>query len=118
MLEDQKSAGLSPDQKTVMYAPGTKVKITQQIPRRTDTYSTVVEGTVVRQERQGSGSWFARNKNNKVWLDRLILQKSDGEVSILNLDEYTKVEVISGAEPTVAESPLVMPTEDASSAIT
>jgi hypothetical protein len=118
VFEDQKSAGLSPDQKTLVYAAGTKVRITQQIPRRTDTYSTTVEGTVVRQERQGSGSWFARNKANKVWLDRLVIQKADGEVSILNLDEYSKVEVLSGAEPTVAETPLVLPTQDASASIT
>ena len=118
MFEDQKSAGMNSSQKTSVYSPGTTVRVTQQIPRRIDTYTIVIEGTVIRQERQGSGSWYARNKKNKVWLDRLILQKSDGEVSILNLDEYTRVEVLSGAEPVTAAPPLVMPTEDASAGIT
>jgi hypothetical protein len=118
MLEELNNAGLSPSQKTSFYAPGTVVRVTQQIPRRLDTYTAVVEGTVVRQERQGSGSWFARNKKNKVWLDRLVIQKADGEVSILNLDEYTRVEVVSGAQPTAATAPLILPTEDASAGIT
>ena len=83
------SAGLSPDQKTTLYQPGTLVRVTEQIPRRLDTYTTEITGKVIRQERQNSGSWFARNKSNRVWLDRLIIEKADGEISILNLDEYT-----------------------------
>ena len=111
MHESETSLGLHPEQKTSFYAPGTVVKITQQIPRRIDTYTTVVTGTVVRQERQNSGSWFARNKRNKVWLDRLIIKKEDGEITILNLDEYTVVEVLQGAEPAKGESPLVEPNQ-------
>jgi hypothetical protein len=118
MHESETSAGLSPDQKTVIYQPGTVVRITQQIPRRLDTFTTVVIGTVIRQERQPSGSWFARNKDNKVWLDRLVIRKDDGEISILNLDEYTNVEVLRGPEAVLAESPLVMPAQDASAGVT
>jgi hypothetical protein len=109
---------LSPEQKTVSYQPGTVVRVTQQIPRRLDTYSTVVTGKVIRQERQYSGSWFARNKNSKVWLDRLLIQKEDGEISILNLDEYTVVEVLQGAEGVRGDSPMVMPSDDATASVT
>jgi hypothetical protein len=118
MNESETSAALSPDQKTVSYQPGTVLRITQQIPRRTDTYTTSVTGKVIRHERQNSGSWFARNKRNRVWLDRLILQKSDGEVSILNLDEYTVVEVLEGPAGTKSEAPLVLPSQDATASIT
>jgi hypothetical protein len=118
MDESELSAGLSPDQKTLMFSPGTVVRITQQIPRRTDTVTTEITGTVVRQERQKSGSWYARNQNNKVWLDRLILRKSDGEISILNLDEYTVVEIVSGPQGTTGESLMVNPAQDRDSAIT
>ena len=118
MNEDQKSAGLRSDQQTLVYAPGTVVRVTQQIPQSNDTMTILVEGKVVRQERQGSGSWFARNKKNKVWLDRLIIEKTDGEVSVLNLDEYSHVEVVSGAAGTSAASPLVLPSEDASASVT
>ena len=118
MDESELSAGLSPDQKTVVFQPGTVVRVTEQIPRRTDTFTSVITGTVVRQERQKSGSWYARNTRNKVWLDRLILRKEDGEISILNLDEYTVVEVLSGAEGVRGESVMVEPSQDASAAVT
>ena len=118
MNESEKSAGLAPEQKTSVYQPGTRVRVTQQIPRRLDTYTTVVTGKVVRQERQNSGSWFARNKRNKVWLDRLIIAKDDGEISILNLDEYTVVEVVAGEQGKEGESPLVSPAQDASASVT
>ena len=118
MFESETSAGLHPEQKTLQYQPGTLVRITQQIPRRLDTYTTTVTGKVIRQERQNSGSWFARNKRDRVWLDRLILQKDDGEISILNLDEYTVVEVLQGPQPELSESPLVTPNQDPTANIT
>jgi hypothetical protein len=112
------SKGLGHEQKTVVYAPGTRVLVTQQIARRAGAMTAVVEGVVVRQERQGSGSWFARNSRSKVWLDRLVVRKDDGEMSILNLDEYTRVEVVSGPQPTGGSSPMVLPNSDASSGVT
>jgi hypothetical protein len=118
MHESEHSAGLSPDQTTALYAPGTHVRITQQIPRRTDTYTTTILGTVLRHERQSSGSWFARNPSGRLWLDRLIIQKPDGEISTLNLDEYTRVEVLDGPPATDAESPLVQPSQDPAAGIT
>jgi hypothetical protein len=118
MHESETSAGLAPEQKTMVYQPGTVVRVTQQIPRRLDTYTTTVTGTVIRQERQNSGSWFARNKSNRVWLDRLIIQKADGEITILNLDEYTVLEVVQGESGATGESPLVSPNQDPTANIT
>ncbi len=118
MHESELSAGLYPEQKTLLYQPGTMVRVTQQIPRRTDTYTATVTGKVLRQERQNSGSWYARNPRNKLWLDRLILEKADGEITILNLDEYTVVEVLEGAEGTKSESPLIEPAQDAAANVT
>lgn len=118
MNEGNLSVGLHASQTTVQYAPGTVVRVTQQIPQRDDVYSIVVSGTVVRQERQESGSWFARNKAGRLWLDRLIIQKADGEKSVLNLDEFTSVEVISGPTPAMGDSPLVLPNADRDSSLT
>jgi hypothetical protein len=118
MYESETSAGLSPEQKTSMYQPGTVVRVTQQIPRRLDTYTMTITGKVIRQERQYSGSWFARNKNGRVWLDRLLIQKDDGEITILNLDEYTVVEVLQGPEAVSSESPLVTPSQDPTANLT
>ncbi len=118
MNEGQLSTGLHVSQTTVLYAPGTVVRVTQQIPQRDDVYSIVVSGTVVRQERQESGSWFARNQDGRLWLDRLIIEKADGEKSVLNLDEFTSVEVVSGPRPGAGDAPLVRPNADRDSSLT
>jgi hypothetical protein len=117
MHESESSAALSPGQKTAAYPAGTVVRVTQQIPHRLDTCTASVTGRVVRQERHGSGSWYARNKDNRLWLDRLVLEKADGEITILNLDEYSVVEVLEGAvsRDTV---PLVDPAESPAAGIT
>ena len=118
MNESELSTSLSDNQQTLLYQPGTLVRVTQQIPRRTDTVTISATGTVVRQERQKSGSWFARNVRGKVWLDRLIIQKADGELTILNLDEYSVVEVLQGPEALLAKAPLMSPADDPAAALT
>jgi hypothetical protein len=73
--------------------PGAKVKVTQQIAARDYSWASDVRGTVVSYEQKQTGSWFAHAKNDKLWLDRLTLRKDDGELTTLNLDEYSHVEV-------------------------
>jgi len=74
--------------------PGMKVRITQQIPFAKGTISTTVEGTVLRFGQQKTGSWYAHAKDDKLWLDRVELQKTDGEIAVCNLDQYSHVEVV------------------------
>src|SRR5688500_20198805 len=76
--------------------PGARVKITQQIPARHYAWSSDVRGTIVEFEQKQTGSWFAHSKNDKLWLDRLVLRKDDGEMTSLILDDHSRVEV----EPT------------------
>ncbi len=118
MNESQTSAALNDAQKTLLYGPGIRVEVTQQIAQRSHVYPIGVTGTVLRQERQESGSWFARNKGDKLWLDRLIIQKDDGEKVVLNLDEFTSVKVLQGAQGTPGAAPLVTPNADRSSSLT
>ena len=79
---------------TTAFAPGTRVRVTQQIAAVRRTASTTIEGTVVRYRQSKTGSWFAHGLHDKLWLDRLELRKDDGEVVVLNLDQYS---VIQGA---------------------
>src|SRR2546423_12283760 len=79
--------------------PGAKVVVTQQIPMRNRVWTNTIRGTVVSMEQKPTGSWFAHSKGDKLWLDRLVLRKDDGEITTLNLDEFTRVEVeAKGAE--------------------
>ena len=67
--------------------PGVRVKVTQQIAARNYTWTADVTGTVVEYEQKQTGSWFAHSKNDKLWLDRLLIRKNDGEL-VKTLDAY------------------------------
>ena len=79
---------------TPALTPGTKVKITQQIAARDRTWVSETVGTVIEFQQRPTGSWFAHSRDDKLWLDRLVIQKADGEISILNLDDLTVVETL------------------------
>ena len=85
------------DQARQQLVPGARVKITQQIAARHYAWSADVRGTVVEFEQRQTGSWFAHSKNDKLWLDRLVLRKDDGEMTTLILDDYSRIEVEPGA---------------------
>jgi len=88
------------DQVRPKLVPGARVKITQQIPARHYAWSADVRGTVVEFEQRQTGSWYAHSKNDKLWLDRLVLRKDDGEMTTLILDDYSRIEI----EPATAAS--------------
>lgn len=72
--------------------PGTRVRVTQQVPTPEGAWTTSVQGTVQRWRQATTGSWFAHAKDDRYWLDRLELKLDDGEVTVLNLDQYSLVE--------------------------
>jgi hypothetical protein len=85
--------------------PGAQVVITQQIAHRiaSKAWNNVISGTVVEYMQKPTGSWYAHSKNDKLWLDRLKIRKTDGELTTLILDEYSHVEVVP---PATSELPV------------
>ncbi|MCZ6834363.1 MAG: hypothetical protein O7G85_01180 [Planctomycetota bacterium] len=79
---------------TSLYQPGRRVKIIQQVPRQEGAWSQSVEGVITRYQQAKTGSWFAHAKDDKLWLDRLELRLDDGELTTLNLDQYTRIEIL------------------------
>jgi hypothetical protein len=77
------------------FKPGQRVRVTQQIPQRDEVWTTQIQGQILRVEQRKTGSWFAHSKDDKLWLDRLVLRKDDGEVVVCNLDNYSRVELIN-----------------------
>jgi hypothetical protein len=73
--------------------PGAQVKVTQQIAARNYSWASDISGTVVEYQQQPTGSWYAHSKDDKLWLDRLTLRKSDGEITTLNLDGFSVVKI-------------------------
>jgi hypothetical protein len=72
--------------------PGVRVTVTQQIPARNYTWTSDVRGTVVSYDQKQTGSWYAHSRGDKLWLDRLTLRKDDGELTNLNLDEFSHID--------------------------
>jgi hypothetical protein len=77
------------------FQPGTRVRVTQQVPQVEGVWTTTIEGVVVRYRQAKTGSWFAHSHHDRLWLDRLELRKDDGELVTLNLDQYSVIEHLS-----------------------
>jgi len=76
------------------FAPGTRVRVTQQLAAVHRVATTSLTGTVVRYRQSQTGSWVAHALHDRLWLDRLELRLDDGEVTVLNLDQYTVVDPV------------------------
>lgn len=71
--------------------PDKKVRVIQKIRTREGVWQTEVEGRIVSFKPQPTGSWFAHGKNDKYWLPRLRLKRTDGEIVDLILDEESQI---------------------------
>jgi hypothetical protein len=49
---------------------------------------------VTRFQQAKTGSWYAHARDDQLWLDRMELRRDDGELVILNLDQFTVVEPV------------------------
>ena len=76
-----------------VFDPGTRVRVTHQISNSHDaTWTNTIEGVVRRYRQSKTGSWFAHAKDDRLWLDRLELERDNGELVTLNLDQFTLIE--------------------------
>ncbi len=71
--------------------------VVQQMPHRDQTWTNTLEGVITRLQQSKTGSWFAHSKDDHLWLDRMELRLDDGELVILNLDQYTVIEPVDAA---------------------
>lgn len=76
---------------TMPLTPGTRVRVTQQMPQVEQVWTTEIEGVIVRWRQATTGSWFAHARDDRLWLDRLELRRDDGELITLNLDRYSVI---------------------------
>ncbi|HKQ49934.1 MAG TPA: hypothetical protein VJZ71_17805 [Phycisphaerae bacterium] len=80
--------------KTMNFKPAQRVRVRQRIRSSGGPWDTEVEGTVVSCAPQPTGSWYAHGKNDRLWLQRLRLRRSDGEIVDLVLDNDSSVTVL------------------------
>jgi hypothetical protein len=74
--------------------PSQVVRVVQMIAARDGAWQTEVRGRVVSASREPTGSWFAHGRNGRLWLDRLRIQKADGEIADLVLDRESVVTIL------------------------
>jgi hypothetical protein len=71
--------------------PGNRVEVEHTVMIGPRTWTKKTEGTVVGKSRMRHGLHFARNFDDKVFSDTLVLQQSDGELTTVTVDEFTSL---------------------------
>jgi len=79
---------------TKRLAVGTKVRVIQDIHQSGTAYGAETVGVIDAWDGEPTGAWFAHGRNGRLWLQRLRLRKPDGEVSLLTIDDRTRVQPI------------------------
>lgn len=79
------------------FPPGTPVRVRQVTVRREQPLETETIGQVEQWDRLPTGSWYAHGKDDKLWLDRLLLRKLDGELTWLVIDDGTSIARLESA---------------------
>lgn len=74
--------------------PGDRIRVVQRIVGRDIRWLSGVEGVVETLKAEATGSWYAHGKNDKLWLLRVRLRKSDGELTTLVIDHNSRVELL------------------------
>lgn len=77
--------------------PGDRIRVTERLIGHDQTWITRVEGEVISARPETTGSWFAHGKHQKLWLLRVRLRKADGEISTLNIDQNTQIQILHKA---------------------
>jgi hypothetical protein len=77
-------------------SPGSRVRIEQTIQYRDRSWSSAVIGTVRGVRREATGSWFVHAPHGRLCLWRIELQKDDGELTRVVVDDATRITSVPG----------------------
>ena len=71
--------------------PGDAIEVVHEVKVGQQRWTTTTRGNVVRIERRRHGLHFKRNPDDKVYSDMIILDRGDGELTTLTIDEFTVI---------------------------
>jgi hypothetical protein len=70
---------------------GDRIEVEHLITVGTKSWTTKTSGTVIRTERCLRSPHFARNFDDKVFSDTILLEQTDGELTSVTIDEFTTI---------------------------
>ena len=76
--------------------PGDFVELDHEVKVGFNRWHTTTRGRVVRAERRRHGLHRRRNFDDKVFSDIIVLQRDDGELTTVTLDEFTSLRKVDG----------------------
>ena len=79
------------------YAPGTRLRVTQRVRVGHREWTTQVEGVVEKEGLRPVGGMEMGGKSLYCHQPTLRLRRDDGEITVVALDDDSKVETIAGA---------------------
>ncbi len=69
--------------------PGDRVEVTHEVKVGFRKWYSVTKGKVVSKDRRRHGLHVNRNSDDKVYSDILVLERDDGELTTVTLDEFS-----------------------------
>ena len=73
---------------------GSQVEITRRVKIVKHTWESVASGTVVEKNRRPTSIHTERAPDNHVYVDALILRRTDGEITTVTLDESSEIKIL------------------------
>jgi hypothetical protein len=71
--------------------PGDRIEVEHTVTVGRRNWPAKTCGTVIRTERRRHGMHFRRNFDDKVYSDTILLELTDGELTAITVDEYTRL---------------------------
>ncbi len=84
--------------RSIRLPKGTPVLIVQRIHQTDPSWEARTAGVIDSWEEEPTGAWYARGRNGKLWISRLRLRKTDGELTTLTIDEQTRIYPLAAAK--------------------
>ena len=80
-------------------SPGDRIEVAHRVTIGPETWTTKTAGIVVRTERARHGLQFERNFDDKVFSDVVLLERSDGELTTMVVDDSTTIRRVQSPLP-------------------
>lgn len=86
------------------FSPGQRIRVIKRVRFQDNVHAVVVEGRFMEQRHVRTESSFTHGRQGRYWVDEIMLQKDDGEQSIMLIDQWTRIEPLNDGGPAPTSS--------------